>query len=79
MRRTELRKVTILVIAVLVSIAVFMAIFRGSAGDSRGASAEPGTLVCGENARQSSQVIRVNGSCAGVLLFHHHEKCAAHE
>ena len=79
MRRTELRKVTIMVIAVLVGIAVFMAIFRDSAQASPEASAGPGMLVCDENARQGSQIIRVNGPCAGGLLFHHHEKRAVHE
>jgi hypothetical protein len=79
MRRTELRKVTIMVIAVLVSVAVFMAIFRDAAGFSREASAGAGTLVCGENTRQNGPVFRQNDRHAGALLFHHHEERAFHE
>ncbi len=81
MRRTELRKVTIMVIAVLVSVAVFMAIFRDSAGVSRETSAGAGTLVCSKNTRQSGPVIRKNDLLvrAGGLLFHHHEERAVHE
>ncbi len=79
MRRTELRKVTIMVIAVLVSVAVFMTIYRDAAGISRETSAGQGPLVCSENTRQTGPVIGKNGPRAGGLLFHHHEERAVHE